>query len=69
MLERILRAHGLKTGMFTSPHLVNLGERVQINREELSRAEILRRIQALRKVVDGIFNPSERASYPSFLSI
>lgn len=66
MLERILRAHGLKTGMFTSPHLVNLGERVQINREELSRAEILRRIQALRKVADGIFNPSERASYPSF---
>ena len=59
MLERILRAHGLKTGMFTSPHLVNLGERVQINREELSRAEILRRIQALRKVADGIFNPSE----------
>ena len=48
MLERILRAHGLKTGMFTSPHLVNLGERVQINREELSRAVILRRIQALR---------------------
>jgi dihydrofolate synthase/folylpolyglutamate synthase len=31
MLEAILRAHGLKTGLFTSPHLVRVEERVRLN--------------------------------------
>lgn len=66
MIERILRAGGAKTGMFTSPHLVNIGERVQINRRELSRAEILLRIRSLREIADKIFDPSDRAAYPSF---
>jgi len=32
MIEAILRGHGLRTGLFTSPHLVDLRERVQIDR-------------------------------------
>lgn len=66
MLERILRARGVKTGMFTSPHLVSIGERIQINRRELSRGEILRRIRSIRETADKIFDPSDRAAYPSF---
>ena len=31
MLDALLRAHGLKTGLFTSPHLVRVEERVQLN--------------------------------------
>jgi dihydrofolate synthase/folylpolyglutamate synthase len=31
MLEAILRAHDLKTGLFTSPHLVKVEERVRLN--------------------------------------
>jgi dihydrofolate synthase/folylpolyglutamate synthase len=31
MLEAILRAHGLKTGLFTSPHIVRVEERVRLN--------------------------------------
>ena len=30
-LSGILQAHGLKTGLYTSPHLVNLRERIRIN--------------------------------------
>ena len=66
MLERILRECGLKTGMFTSPHLIRIGERVQINRTELSEDEFLRRIGRLREVADEIFDPSDIADYPSF---
>ena len=36
MLERIFRAAGYKTGLFTSPHLVFLGERIQVNREPVT---------------------------------
>ncbi|CCH50315.1 FolC bifunctional protein [Pseudodesulfovibrio piezophilus C1TLV30] len=35
-LGSIARAHGLKTGLFTSPHFVSPRERVQINRAMLS---------------------------------
>jgi dihydrofolate synthase/folylpolyglutamate synthase len=31
MLEAVLRAHDLKTGLFTSPHLVRVEERVRLN--------------------------------------
>jgi dihydrofolate synthase/folylpolyglutamate synthase len=36
MLEQIFRSAGYKTGLFTSPHLVFLGERVQVDRVPLT---------------------------------
>jgi dihydrofolate synthase/folylpolyglutamate synthase len=35
-IERILREHGLRTGRFTSPHLVKLGERMALDGEAVS---------------------------------
>jgi len=31
MLDAVLRAHGLRTGLFTSPHLIRVEERVRLN--------------------------------------
>ena len=42
MLERIYRETGLKTGLFTSPHLIHQGERIQVNREILGESQILK---------------------------
>jgi dihydrofolate synthase / folylpolyglutamate synthase len=36
MIERILREHGLRTGRFTSPHLVSFNERIAIDGEPIS---------------------------------
>lgn len=33
--ESILRAHGMKTGMFTSPHLIDVRERFRLNGKEV----------------------------------
>jgi dihydrofolate synthase/folylpolyglutamate synthase len=41
MLEAIFSAAGRRTGLYTSPHLVKLGERVQVGREILTEAEIV----------------------------
>ncbi len=38
----ILREAGLKTGMFTSPHLIDFRERIQINGEMISKEEVQR---------------------------
>ncbi len=40
MLEAIHRRAGRTTGMYTSPHLVFLGERIQVNRQPLTPDEI-----------------------------
>ena len=36
MIETILRTFGLRTGLFTSPHLISLNERIQIDGEPIS---------------------------------
>lgn len=41
-LCNILMEAGLKTGMFTSPHLVEFGERIRVNGEMIPRDEIKR---------------------------
>jgi dihydrofolate synthase/folylpolyglutamate synthase len=40
MLESIYRETGLRVGLFTSPHLVAFGERIQVNRRYILEAEI-----------------------------
>ena len=42
MLESIYRAAGLRVGLFTSPHLVSFRERIQINRQLISEADVAR---------------------------
>ena len=37
MLESVLRASGFKTGLYTSPHLVNFSERFRVNGEEIPK--------------------------------
>src|SRR5579864_1937962 len=35
-LASILRASGLKTGLYTSPHLIRINERIRVNGKEIS---------------------------------
>jgi dihydrofolate synthase/folylpolyglutamate synthase len=48
MLENIYRAAGLRVGLFTSPHLVSFRERIQVNRQLISEADIVRLVGELR---------------------
>ena len=41
MIERLVREHGLRTGLFTSPHLTSVTERVQVDGEPLSAARFV----------------------------
>lgn len=50
MLDAILHAAGWRTGLYTSPHLVKLGERVQVDRRLLTEAEIVAYTNELRPV-------------------
>jgi dihydrofolate synthase / folylpolyglutamate synthase len=47
--EAVLRAHGLRTGLFTSPHLASYRDRVQVDRRPIEKTAVVegvRRIDA-----------------------
>jgi dihydrofolate synthase/folylpolyglutamate synthase len=66
MLEAILRASGQRTGLYTSPHLVRLGERVQVNRGMLSEEEITGYAGELRPLADSLASKGGADDRPSF---
>ena len=41
MIESVLRAHGLRTGLLTSPHLVRLSERIVVDGEPIADADLV----------------------------
>jgi dihydrofolate synthase/folylpolyglutamate synthase len=48
MLEAIYRSAGLRTGLFTSPHLVSFGERIQVNRQPIPGQDVVRLVEGIR---------------------
>ena len=70
MLESILRAAGWKVGLYTSPHLVRLGERVQVNREILTEDQIIRYTNELRPIAEDVsrLNPDDHPSFFEFMT-
>lgn len=54
MLDAILRAAGWRTGMYTSPHLVHIGERVQVDRHPLTEEEIIAYAAELEPVAERL---------------
>lgn len=49
----ILREAGYKTGLFTSPYIVDFRERFQINGEMISEEELCEIVEKIKSVVDG----------------
>lgn len=52
-VESMLRAQGVRTGMYTSPHLHRYTERFRIAGRPVSQARLARRITALRPWLEG----------------
>jgi dihydrofolate synthase/folylpolyglutamate synthase len=70
MTEAVLRRAGARVGLYTSPHLVRLGERVQVDRRILSEEEILAYVAELRPTVDLLArgDPGDRPSFFEFMT-
>lgn len=63
MLESIYRKTGLRVGLFTSPHLVAFGERIQVNRQPITEAQIIGMVDEMRAMLeDPIWHTSDAAS-------
>lgn len=51
MVESILRSAGYKTGLFTSPHLVYIGERIKCNGRSISQEQLVYYIERLQPLI------------------
>jgi len=65
MLESIYRAAGLRVGLFTSPHLVAFGERIQVDRVPIEEAEVVEGVEALRPLLKQF----PEAEHPTFFEV
>lgn len=65
MLDSILRQAGYRVGLYTSPHLVRLGERVQVDRVELTETEIVDYTRELRPIAESLA-AGDDSDHPSF---
>lgn len=70
MLDAILHAAGWRTGLYTSPHLVQLNERVQVERRMLTDREIVDYVAELRPIADRLaaVDAADRPSFFEFMT-
>lgn len=52
MAESLVREHGLRTGLFTSPHLTTVRERIQIDGEPITRAAFIELWQTVAPIIE-----------------
>jgi dihydrofolate synthase/folylpolyglutamate synthase len=68
MLEAVLRQAGYSVGLFTSPHLEEVTERIQVNRQNITREELIARLEEIRPAVEALERSiSNRA--PTFFEV
>jgi dihydrofolate synthase/folylpolyglutamate synthase len=51
MVDAMLRSSGYKVGCYTSPHLVDIRERIQINGEMISHADFARLVRQIEPII------------------
>ena len=63
MLSQILKANGIKTGLFTSPHLISYRERIRINDVDISEDDFANLVDEMKSliakmIVEGFESPT-----------
>ena len=68
-LASILRASGLKTGLYTSPHLMRINERIRVNGEEISDDDFARLHGEVDRIAERLVEQGELPWHPSFFEM
>jgi len=66
MIESIWRRAGYRTGLYTSPHLERINERIQINGAPISDAEFAAAFTRLHALIEKMLASVELAAHPTF---
>lgn len=66
MLESICRTTGIRTGLFTSPHLISITERIQIGGERVSEADFGRLTAQVKATAAALVRQGRLETLPTF---
>lgn len=69
IIESALRAAGLRTGRYTSPHLLDLSERVAINGVPVSHADLVAAVDTARDTVERLRARGVLDAHPTFFEV
>jgi dihydrofolate synthase / folylpolyglutamate synthase len=65
-LDAICRSAKIKTGLFTSPHLISITERIKIDGKEISEADFARYATRIREIAEKLVAENELEAVPTF---
>jgi dihydrofolate synthase/folylpolyglutamate synthase len=65
-LEAALRAAGLRTGLYTSPHLVRVNERIAVQGREIADRDLARAITAVKDAAEGLVRSGRIPAHPTY---
>jgi dihydrofolate synthase / folylpolyglutamate synthase len=66
ILESILRASGLRTGLYTSPHLVRINERIRILGEDISDEAFAAAWTRVQATIESLLAAGKLAAHPTY---
>ena len=66
MLESILRAAGLRTGLYTSPHLERINERIRLNGEDISDEEFAAAWTRVHASIESLMASGKLTAHPTY---
>jgi len=67
--ESILRAAGIKTGLYTSPHLERINERISVNGEEISDEDFARTFTKLLALIEELLAQGKLRAHPTYFEV
>src|SRR5580704_14864141 len=66
MLESILRTAGFRTGLYTSPHLERINERIRIAGEEIADDDFADAWTRVHSSIEGLMASGKLVAHPTF---
>src|SRR5438067_9504244 len=65
-LDSICRASGIRAGLFTSPHLISITERIQIRGEQISEDRFARFTRTVKETAEELVARGNLQTLPTF---
>ena len=66
MLDSILRETGLRTGLYTSPHLERINERIRVDSKEISNADFAAVFTRVHDAIEALLASGKLSAHPTF---
>jgi len=66
MLASICRASGLNCGLYTSPHLLRINERIRVDGEEISEEQFAESFTRVHAIIEELLASGKLAAHPTY---